>query len=241
MKSTEANIEGSKKESLLLRLAKQTQDQEELRNQTLAILFAGRDTTAALMGWCFVRLALHQDVYQKLRRVVMEDFAGDEPISFARLKGCRYLQHFINEVLRLHPTVPLNQRTATRDTTLPVGGGPDQKSPIAVAKGEPVGFSVYLMHRRTDLWGEDALAFRPERWLQKVPSWVFLPFSGGPRICLGQQFALTEVSYVLVRVLQTFDGIEPVDGSRMAEFRKGLGLTMWPGDGVRVRLHEAKG
>lgn len=163
------------KHSLLARLATQTQDQEELRDQTLAILFAGRDTTAALLGWCFLRLALHPDILQDLRSVIMKDFVPGEPITFEKLKSCRPLQFFLNEVLRLHPTVPLNARVANKDTTLPTGGGLDQRSPVAVRKGETVGFSVYLMHRRKDLWGEDALEFKPERWEQRVPAWQFLP------------------------------------------------------------------
>ncbi|KAK3117919.1 hypothetical protein LTR53_000211 [Teratosphaeriaceae sp. CCFEE 6253] len=231
-------VEGGK-ETLLARLATQTQDRTELRNQTLAILFAGRDTTASFLGWAFLRLALHPDILQKLRAAILKDFDSDAPITFATLKDCRYLRHFLNEVLRLHPTVPLNARTATRDTTLPTGGGPDQTSPIAVPKGQTVGFSVYLMHRRTDLWGPDALEFRPERWEERVPAWQFLPFLGGPRVCLGQQFALVEASYVLVRMLQRFDGIEPVDRALMMKMRKGLGLTMCPVDGVNIRLHEA--
>ncbi|KAI6895574.1 cytochrome P450 [Hortaea werneckii] len=203
------------------------------------ILFAGRDTTASLLGWCFVRLALHKDIYGNLRDVILKDFAQSESMTFAQLKSCRYLQHFLNEVLRLHPTVPLNQRTAACDTTLPVGGGPDGKSPVAVLKGDPVGFSVYLMHRRKDLWGSDALEFKPERWEKKYPNWQFLPFSGGPRICIGQQFALTEVGFVIVRLLQRFEALEPVDRAETLNMRKGLGLTMWPADGLKVRFRKA--
>ncbi|KAK5127192.1 hypothetical protein LTR85_008554 [Meristemomyces frigidus] len=234
----DSKVEG-KKENLLAKLATQTQDREELRNQTLAILFAGRDTTAALLGFCFVRLALHPDILQKLRGIILEEFVPGKPVTFPQLKSCRYLQHFLNEVLRIHPTVPLNARVAARDTTLPVGGGKDQREPVAVRKGESIFYSVYLMHRRKDLWGEDALEFKPERWERKVPAWQFLPFNGGPRICLGQQFALTEASCVLVRLLQHFDSIEPVDRAEMTRFKKGMGITMWPGDGVKVRLHKA--
>ncbi|KAI7211284.1 cytochrome P450 [Hortaea werneckii] len=231
--------DSSNKTNLLGRLATQTQDHEVLRNQTLAILFAGRDTTASLLGWCFVRLVLHKDICDKLRDVVLKDFAQSESMTFAQLKSCRYLQHFLNEVLRLHPTVPLNQRTAACDTALPVGGGTDGKSPVAVLKGDPVGFSVYLMHRRKDLWGRDALEFRPERWEKKYPNWQFLPFSGGPRICIGQQFALTEVGFVIVRLLQRFEALEPVDQAEMLKMRKGLGLTMWPADGLKARFRKA--
>lgn len=66
----------------------------------------------------------------------------------------------------------------------------------------------------------------------------FLP-SLGPRVCLGQQFALVEASYVIIRILQTFDAIVPGDVMEMSRLRKGLGLTLWPRDGVPVKFHRA--
>ena len=192
-----------------------------------------------MLGWALLCLALNPQVVKKLRKVVMDDLPPGEDISFSKLKGCRYLQHFLNEVLRLHPTVPLNQRVATKDTTLPVGGGADQRSTIAIRKGQVVLFSVYIMQRRKDLWGEDAAEFKPERWEQRIPAWQWLPFLGGPRICLGQQFALTEASYLIVRLLHEFDAIEPVDLEQARKMPKGMGVTMWPGEGAKVRFHKA--
>ena len=86
-------------------------------------------------------------------------------------------------------------RQATKATVLPVGGGPDSSSPILVRKGEAVSYSVYAMHRRKDLYGEDADQFRPDRWepgSAKRPDlrnigWGYLPFNGGPRVCLGRE------------------------------------------------------
>ena len=70
-------------------------------------------------------------------------------------------------MLRLYPAVPANGFEAIEDTFLPVGGGPDGKSPIFVAKGQAIGHSVYAMHRRKDIYGPDAEMFRPERWEDK--------------------------------------------------------------------------
>lgn len=75
-------------------------------------------------------------------------------------------------------------------TTLPTGGGPDGTAPLLVQPGEAVGYCVYVMHRRRDLYGEDADEFRPERWegdALKDISWGYLPFNGGPRLCLGRK------------------------------------------------------
>lgn len=68
--------------------------------------------------------------------------------------------------------MPSNGRMAFRDTILPRGGGPNGDQPIHVPKGSMVNYTVYAMHRRKDLWGDDAEEFRPERWENRKPSWV---------------------------------------------------------------------
>lgn len=90
----------------------------------------------------------------------------------------------------------MNTRTAINDTILPTGGGPDRKSPVFVPKGSAIAYSVYSMHRRPDLYGMDAGIFRPERWEEEMPKdkdptnakWGYLPFNGGPRICIGRKY-----------------------------------------------------
>ena len=171
-------------------LAAQTRDPIELRSQLLHILLAGRDTTASLLGWLFYLLVRHQAIYTKLRASILEDFGtynspGD--ISFTKLKNSQYLQHCLNETLRLYPVVPFNSRRAVKDTTLPIGGGPDGKSKIFIKKDEQVDYSVHVLHHRKDLWGPDADEFKPERWVGRKPGWEYLPFNGGPRICLGRE------------------------------------------------------
>lgn len=91
--------------------------------------------------------------------------------------------------------MPINSRTALEATTLPTGGGRDGTEPLMIRKGEAVGYSVYVMHRLKKLYGEDADLFRPERWdpnednavdLRQI-GWGYLPFNGGPRVCLGRK------------------------------------------------------
>lgn len=92
------------------------------------------------------------------------------------------------------------------------------------------------MHRRTDIYGADALEFRPERWNPEEglrPGWAYLPFNGGPRICVGQMFALTHAGYAIVRLVQAFKGMVDRDGSEWVEQ---LSLTVCSAKGVKVGM-----
>ena len=117
---------------------------------------------------------------------------------------------------------------AINDTVIPRGGGPDGLSPVFVPKGKIIGWSAYTMHRRKDYYGEDAEEFRPERWETLRPGWEYLPFNGGPRICIGQQFALTEASYTITRLMQEFKSIEARDSRPWMESLT-LTCAIYPG------------
>lgn len=240
---------GKQKYVFLDALVESTRDPIELRSHMISILLAGRDTTASLLSYVFMLFTQHPNTYAKLRRVILEEFGTykhPKNLTFSGLKSCSYLHWVLNETLRLYPVVPLDGRRALKDTTIPTGGGPDGKSPIYVRKNEQVDYSVYVMHRRKDLWGDDADDFRPERWDGRKSGWEYLPFNGGPRICIGQQFALTEAGYVIVRLAQRFEKIESIGNSWEPEsqggkgfVRHGLSLTGAPADGVKVRMKEA--
>lgn len=242
--NNEKSTQASSDYVFLHELAKVTQDKNQLRSEVLNILIAGRDTTAGLLGWTFYLLARHPSIYAKLRSSITHTFGTDtadntSTITFESLKCCTYLQSTLKEVLRLHPLVPENSRRAVHNTTLPRGGGPDGLSPIYIRAGTEVAYNVHIMHRRTDLWGADAHKFRPERWEGEKgvrPGWEYLPFNGGPRVCLGQQFALTEAGYVVVRLVQRFDGIENLDQETVVRHK--YTNTTSPVKCL-VRLHEA--
>lgn len=229
-------------------------DRDEVREQVLGLLAAGTDTTAALTGWVFYSLIRNPRVFSKLRQIVIQHFGAAtggnhaaDSVTFEKLKNCTYLQHVMNETLRRHSVVPLNSRCAKRDTTLPIGGGPDGTQPVFVPAGTEVNFSAHILHRRRDLWGPDADEFVPERWEKRRPgTFHYVPFNGGPRICIGQQFALTEAGFVVVRMLQEFDAIEGLDLDNTSRDYSNFGITCAPGssidrhEGVLCRLRFAK-
>jgi cytochrome P450 len=219
-------------------LAKETRDPVVIRDQAFNILLAGRDTTASLLSYTMWHLAQNPRVLRKLHEAVLENFGTDvESLTFESLKRCEYLGCVLNEVLRVNPIVPLNFRFAIRDTTLPRGGGPDESQPVFVPKDTIVAYSVYALHRDKDFWGPDADDFRPERWNEhRSRTWEYLPFNGGPRICLGQQFALTEAGFTVVRILQTFSDIQ-IDPSRTRDdLRHNVLLTSSVAGGVPIRF-----
>ncbi|KAM7195406.1 Cytochrome P450 [Rhypophila sp. PSN 637] len=195
-------------------LVQETKDLRVIRDQCLNVLLAGRDTTGCCLQWTFRLLARHQRVLDRLRAEIGEIVGlGESAPAPTRdhLKKMKYLELVIKEVLRLYPSVPVNSREAARYTTLPTGGGPDGKAPVLVRPGEGVGYCVYALHRRKDIYGEDAHEFRPERWedeaMQNI-GWAYRPFNGGPRLCLGKEFAELEVYYTVARVVQVFPRIE---------------------------------
>ncbi|KAK6463774.1 cytochrome P450 52A3 [Scheffersomyces coipomensis] len=225
----------------LYELAKQTKDKKVLQDQLLNILVAGRDTTAGLLSFTFYELARNPDVFNKLRKEIEENFGVGEDadlslITFESLKKCEYLKCVLNEILRLYPSVPINFRVATKDTVLPRGGGKENNEPLYVSKGTTVAYAAYVTHRLPEYYGKDADDFKPDRWINPPKlGWAYVPFNGGPRICLGQQFALTEASYVVVRLLQLFSKLDSKDEGPYPP-RKMVHLTMCHQEGVFVQM-----
>ncbi|KAF8131053.1 cytochrome P450 [Boletus edulis] len=221
-------------ETLLEHLVNYTEDQTILRDETLNLLIAGRDTTAATLTFSVYMLSQHPDVLARLREELITKIGLSRRPTHDDMRELKYLRAFINEVLRLYPPVPFNTRTV---------------------------YSVFLMHRRKDLWGPDADQFDPDRFLDErlhkylTPNpFLFLPFNAGPRICLGQQFAYHEISYFLIRLLQSIDGVALDVGTQRlappewagAEGRKALEkvvlrfhLSMYVQDGLWVKMKEA--
>ena len=109
-------------------------------------------------------------------------------------------------------------------------------------------FSQYVNARRKNIFGPDADEFRPERWEDQENSnpygWAYFPFNGGPRACLGQDFALMEVSYTIVRFLQEFETIRLPQGEKnepVGTERQRLTLVLSSADGCRVELEKGRG
>ncbi|KAF9020876.1 cytochrome P450 [Hymenopellis radicata] len=196
-------------DTLLDHLVRATDDVSIVREEIINILIAGRDTTAATLSFVVYFLATHPEVMTRLRAEVFRVVGPHRQPAIGDVKELKYMKAVINETLRLFPPVPANLRETVEGALLP----PDVpgEKPIYVPAHTQVVYSVMVMHRRKDLWGPDADEFDPDRFLDErnkkylVPNpFIFLPFNAGPRICLGQQFAYNEISFMLVRLMQNF-------------------------------------
>ncbi|KAI9653242.1 MAG: hypothetical protein M1821_007673 [Bathelium mastoideum] len=222
-----------KKQTLLEEMAKYTDDPAELRYQIINVFIPAHDSVAILISNVFFLMARHPDVWQTIRQEV-SDRIKDQPITYELLKSMKYIEWVQKETFRLYPVTTINQRIALVDTILPVGGGPDFRSPILVKKGEIVETNKAVMERDPDLWGSDAGEFRPERWRTARPTWEFVPFSGGPRICPALQQVYVQGAYVIVRFAQEFVRIENRD--EVFEWCEEMQLAFQSRNGVKVAL-----
>ena len=133
-------------------IASYTRDRQMLRDQLVSVLLAGRDTTACTLTWAIYHLSLSPSITAKLRQEIIDTVGLTEKPTYQHLKDMKYLQHVLNETLRLYPVVPYNVRMALKDTTLPTGGGPRGDQPIGILAGTPIGYSTLVMQRRADLY-----------------------------------------------------------------------------------------
>lgn len=214
-----------------------------IRDQVWSVFAAARDTTSALLTFSTLLLAQHPDVWHKLRREVFDTFGNtlDDPdtaITFESLKRATYVNHVLNETLRVMSPVPANLRVALRDTSLPRGAGPSGDEPVFVPKGTTVLMMTQYTHKYKPIWGDDADEFRPERWQEgsSLRGWSYVPFGGGPRICLGQQIALTESAYTLVRLAYEFEQIIPSPQLAAGNIRMRSGISLQLLDGLSVHF-----
>ncbi|KAJ4298524.1 hypothetical protein N0V88_003554 [Collariella sp. IMI 366227] len=204
-------------------------------DQILSILIAGRDTTATAITAAFYFLARSPASVEKLRTEI-NSIQDDKP-TWEQLKQLKYLNNVVKEALRLFSPIATNSRTANKEAILPRGGGKDGTQPILIRKGTSVRWSSYVLHRNKDVFGPDADEFRPERWDSDLRvSWEYIPFSGGPRICPGQQFALTQIAYTLFKFFRMFKTVEPRDDSPL---RVRASLTISIPEGCWVKATRA--
>ncbi|KAJ6571580.1 cytochrome P450 monooxygenase CYP63 [Mycena capillaripes] len=204
-----AGIETSAAENVFLDfLASKTDDVEHIRYELITYLIASRDTTASLLTFVLYFFAMYPAVCDRLRRDILDALGPEKSPTYDALRNMKYLRAVLNETLRLFPSAPLIARTSL-NTPLVIPASNRQK--LYFPPKTQVMMVSLLLHRRRDLWGNNADEFVPERWLDPATTakvnatpFMYCPFAGGPRICIGQEFALNEAGFFIVKLLQRF-------------------------------------
>uniref|UniRef100_F6QL11 Uncharacterized protein n=1 Tax=Callithrix jacchus TaxID=9483 RepID=F6QL11_CALJA len=183
---------------------------EDIRAEADTFMFEGHDTTASGLSWVLYHLAKHPEYQERCRQEVQELLKGREPkeIEWDDLARLPFLTMCMKESLRLHPPVPAVSRCCTQDIALPDGR--------VIPKGVICLISVFGTHHNPAVWPDpevyDPFRFDPENIKERSPL-AFIPFSAGPRNCIGQAFAMAEMKVVLALTLLRFrvlpDHMEP--------------------------------
>ncbi|XP_045822513.1 cytochrome P450 704C1-like [Trifolium pratense] len=213
-------------------------DSKYLKDIILSFIIAGKDTTAITLSWFIYQLCKHPHVQEKIAQEIRDVTKLENGLTIDELaakvteesmKKMQYLHAALTETIRLHPAVPVESRYCFSDDTLPDG--------YSVRKGDLVSFQPYVMGRMKFLWGEDAEQFRPERWLdengnfKKESSFKFTAFQGGPRICLGKDFAYRQMK-IYSAILLGSHGFKLADQNKLVKYR--IMLTLQIDGGLHV-------
>ena len=197
----------------------------ELRNNLLAFIIAGHETTALALTWALYLLAFDREV-QTRARAVARDVLGGRPASAEDVPRLGYVRQILEEAMRLYPPVALSTRTAR---------GHDELAGRPVKPGQMIILPVYALHRHRGLW-EQPDRFNPDRFAPELAKsrhrYSYLPFGAGPRICIGMSFAMMEMVIVLSTLLARLD-FALVDG---VVPRPEMLLTLRPANGLPLRL-----
>lgn len=199
----------------------------QIRDEIITLLIAGHETVASALTWSWYLLAQHNEIWEQMRDEVSR-LSADRPPCYADLERLPFTAAVFSEALRLYPPAWLITRKALGEDEL---GG--QKIPA----GSLIVISPYVIHRHPQFW-EDAEAFLPQRFLhgreRAIPRYAYIPFGGGPRLCIGNNFAMIEGSLILAGVTQRYW----LELAAESPIRVDPLVTLRPHHGLPMRLRE---
>ncbi|XP_051187354.1 cytochrome P450 86B1 [Lolium perenne] len=209
-----------------------------LRDICVNFILAGRDTSSVALAWFFWLLSKNPGVEAKILEEVEGIVAArascgevEEELVFQpeEVKRMEYLHAALSEALRLYPSVPVDHKEVVEDEVFPDG--------TVLKKGTKVIYAMYSMGRMESIWGEDCREYRPERWLRDgrflgESAYKFTAFNGGPRLCLGKDFAYYQMKFVAASLLRRYR-VNIVEGHPVTPK---MALTLFMKHGLKVTL-----
>ena len=197
---------------------------EQVRDQLTTFFGAGHETTSNALTWTLHLLSQHPDVQKKLQEEIDSVLGGRTP-TMEDLPKLSYTRMVFDESMRLYPPASITARYCVEECE--INGKPQSADSVLI-------LSIYNMHRHPEIW-QEPLAFRPERFADPHPTshrMGYLPFGGGQRMCIGNQFALTEGQLLLAQMVQAYNFL-PVP-QKPVEME--LAVTLRPKNGLYLRL-----
>lgn len=197
----------------------------QLRDEVMTMFIAGHETTANALAWTWRLLGLHPEAQARLWAEVDQVLTGRTPTP-ADLPALPYCEQVLKESLRLYPPAYVIGRRATEDCHL---------GDHFIPRGHNVLMSQWIV-QRDERWYHRPDDFLPERWTaefqQSLPKYAYFPFGGGPRVCIGNGFAMLEATLILARIAQRFEmiALDPEPMPLLA------GVTLRARQPMRVRL-----
>ncbi|SLN57414.1 cytochrome P450 [Oceanibacterium hippocampi] len=197
----------------------------QLRDEVMTMFLAGHETTATTLAWAAHALTTWPGVQERLCAEV-DAVVGDRAVAFEDLPKLPYARQIIEETMRFHPTVPQIARDALDDDVI---------DGVPVPKGTIMTVQIWLAHRNPEVW-EEPERFDPDRFSPEGsadrPRLAYLPFGAGPRICIGNSFAMMEAQIILATIARRFRFVETI-----APQVRGFGtIVLRPKGGMAVRL-----
>lgn len=197
---------------------------QQLRDEVISIFLAGHDTTAISLSWTAYLLSQHPEIKARMLQEIDTVLGGRQP-GFDDLAQLKFTRHVLKESMRLYPAAYMTGRDVYEDVEL---GG------YTLRKGAMVFISPAVMHRLPQYFPEPDV-FNPDRWDsldERALRFVYIPFGGGPRVCIGEHFSMMEAMTLLSMIYQRFD----LQYAGKAPEGAMLSATMVPRQGMPMRL-----
>ena len=216
----------------------------ELAHQVLTMMAAGHETTSSTLSWCLFLLAQHPVIQTQLREEIRcalpsPDHIATSHITAAVIDAMPLLNAVCQETLRLYPTVPVTTREVVKQTRL---------GNYVLPVGTSVHIVPWAINKSTQFWGSDATAFKPSRWIDAdgtpnntggaTSNYSSMTFLHGPRSCIGQAFARSELKCLLAAVVGRYEF--GLTREQSTYYPAGI-VTTKPANGMWLKLKEVPG